>query len=64
MYPTLLIMLKFAKTHSVDFLRNALTRQLTCLECESENTLLGVCYTHKYQHVGTSNLRNDRANLV
>ena len=64
MSSTLPFMPYFAKTISVDFLRTALTRQLACLEWESENTLLRVCFPHKYQLISGFNLRNDRAKFV
>ena len=64
MSSTLPFMLYFAKTISVDFLRTSLTRQIACLEWESENTLLRVCFPHKYQHISGFNLRNDRVKLV
>ena len=56
---TLPFKLFFTKTISVDFLEPSLTRQLACIKWESENTLLRVCFPHKYQHISGFNLRID-----
>ena len=55
MSSTLPFMPYFAKTFPVDFLRTTLTRQLACLEWESGNTLLRVCYPLNYLPKGIFN---------